>query len=358
MQICKKLNALLFLSSIEHNLLTSIIRQSILPNPITIQTMSEHSIANIIDESAVEKRRSPRKKRSQEEIAAANAEKEQKKQEREEKRIQVQQKAEEAAIKRQQLALRKEQHSTALVPGTGTFAIAAVTILALCFKNMPLTNLAFHQMFASRLIFPPKKNINKFATGGIAEECVSQLFCNVGLECANLSEDANVIDLEIQVPIPGGASSITGSTGAIKTEGLIGTNIVPLKVSLKNSGRITSPPILENYRGQKRPEIRQLPPTFIIYTETDIKRARIVYLDEEILRQGYPELSDAEFHAEIYANNDSNLTFKSGFLSKFIPRLPAEYVLNADFPEDLVGLSERNFSKLALAEVIRQLDAK
>lgn len=370
MKICKKLNALLFLSSIEHNLLTPIIRQSILPNPITIQTMSDYSIPVIEQEatSAVEKRRSPRKKRTQEEIAAANAEKEQKKQEREEKRIQVQQKAEEAVTKRQQAALRKEQHSTALVPGTGIFAIAAMTILGLCAKNMPRTNLAFRQMFASRLIFPPKKNINKFATGGIAEESVSQLFCDVGLVCANLSEDANVIDLEIQVPIPAtgaatcvastGESSITGATGAVKTEGLIGTNIVPLKVSLKNSGKITSPPILENYRGQKRPEIRALPSTYIIYTETDIKRARIVYLDEEILRQGYPGLSDAEFHAEIYANNDSNLTFKSGFLAKFVPRLPAEYVLNAEFPEDLAGLSERSFAKLALAEVIRQLGAK
>ena len=343
MQICKKLNTILFLSSIEHNLLTSIIRRPILPNLITIQTMSDHSIATIIDESAVEKKRSPRKKRSQEEIAAATAEKEQKKQEREEKRIQVQQKAEESAAKRQQAALRKEQHSTALVPGTGVMAIAAMTILGLCAKNMPRTNLAFRQMFASRLIFPPKKNINKFATGGIAEESVSQLFCDVGLVCANLSEDANVIDLEIQVPI-------INSAGANEN--------VPLKVSLKNSGRITSPPILENYRGQKRPEIRALPPTFIIYTETDIKRARIVYLDEEILRQGFSTLNDEEFHAEIYANNDSNLTFKSGFLAKFIPRLPSEYVLNADFPEDLVGLSERNFSKLALAEVIRQLDAK
>ena len=283
-----------------------------------------------------------RKRRTVEEIAAANAEKEQKKQEREEKRIQVQQKAEEAAIKRQQLAIRKEQHSTALVPGTSIFAIAAMTILGLCSKNIQRTNLAFRQMFASRLIFPPKKNINKFATGGIAEECVSQLFCDVGLVCNNLSEDANVIDLEIQVPIINSACA---------------NENVPLKVSLKNSGKIASPPILENYRGQKRPEIRALPPTFIIYTEVDIKRARIVYLDDEILRQGYPGLSDEEFNAEIYTNSDSNLTFKSGFLPKFIPRLPAEYILTADYPEDLTGLGERNFSKLALAEVIKQLDS-
>jgi len=288
---------------------------------------------------AVEQVKILRKRRTSEEIAAANAEKEQKKQEREEKRQEVLKKAEETAIKRQHLAVRKEQYSTQLVPGVGLFARAAMTILGMCSRNMPRTNLAFRQMIASRLIFPPKKNINKFATGGIAEECISQLFCDVGLECANVSEDSNVIDLVIQVPI-------------VNTDG---AEIVPLHVSLKNSGNIKSPPILENYRGQKRQEIRALPPTFIIYTEMDIKRVRIVYLDDEILRQGLSSLSDSEFHAEIYANNDSNLTFRSGFLSKFIPILPTEYILNADYPEDFTGLSECNFSKLALAEVIRQL---
>ncbi len=227
-----------------------------------------------------------------------------------------------------------------LIPGTGLFANAAMHIIDRCKKNMPRTNLAFRQMIASRLIFPPKKNINKFATGGIAEECISQLFCDVGFACVNLSEDSNVIDLEIQVPI------------YVENE----QQTVSLKASLKNSGRITSSPILENYRGQKRTEIRAIPPTFVSYTEMDIKRVRIVYLDEEILRQGFPTLNDAEFNAEIYANNDSNLTFKSGFLAKFIPRLPSEYVLYADYPEGLDRLNERNFSKLALAEVIRQLD--
>jgi len=259
-----------------------------------------------------------RKRRTTEEIAASNAEKEQKQKIREEKAI---------------------RNSEKLVPGTGNFAKAAMTILEMCSREMPRTNLAFRQMIASRIIFPPKKNINKFATGGIAEECVSQLFCNVGLCCTNLSEDANVIDLEVHVPISA-------------------EQIVQLKVSLKNSGNIKSQPILENYRGQKRTEIRPLPPTFIIYTEMDIKRVRIVYLDEEILRQGYPTLSDEEFCAEIYANSDSNLTFKSGFLPKFIPRLPAEYILTAEYPEDLTDLKERNFSKLALAEVERQLGKK
>ena len=281
-----------------------------------------------------------RKYRSVEEIAASKLEKEQKQKMREERSLQIKLEKEQKQKIREEKATR---NSGKLVPGTGIFAKAAMTILEMCSNEMSHTNLAFRQMIASRIIFPPKKNINKFATGGIAEECISQLFCNVGLVCNNLSEDANVIDLEIQVPI-------INSSGVNEN--------VPLKVSLKNSGKITSPPILENYRGQKRTEIRPLPPTFIIYTEMDIKRVRIVYLDEEILRQGYPTLSDEEFCAEIYANCDSNLTFKSGLLSKFIPRLPAEYILTSEYPEDIVDLKERNFSKLALAEVERQLGKK
>lgn len=340
----KKLNHFLFNQPQYHIPLHSIYNPSFQIDSIHSNNMSEFILNQELSDIVVPNEpKVQRKRRTTEEIAAANVEKEQKKQEREEKRQEVLKKAEEAAIKRQQLALRKEQHSTQLVPGTSIFAIAAMTILGLCSRNMPRTNLAFRQMIASRLIFPPKKNINKFATGGIAEECVAQLFCDVGLECANVSEDSNVIDLEIHVPIHQDTSE---------------QQIVPLKVSLKNSGKIASQPILENYRGQKRTEIRALPPTFIIYTETDIKRVRLVYLDDEILRQGYQDLSEEEFHREVYLNGDSNLTFRSGFLSRFIPRLPAQYILDADYPEDLAELHERNFSKLALAEVIRQLDAK
>jgi hypothetical protein len=277
-----------------------------------------------------------RKKRTPEEIAAANLEKDQKSQQREEKLLK---KAEEAAVRRQ----KKEQYSTSLVPGVGIFAQAAMTVLGACKRNMLLTNLAFRRMIASRLIFPPKKNINKFATGGVAEECISQLFCDVGFACSNLSDDSTVIDLEISVPIHQGTTE---------------EQVVPFKVSLKNSGKIANQLILENYRGNRRTEIRPLPPTFIIYTETDIKRVRIVYLDDEILRQGYSDLSEEEFQQEVYLNGDSTLTFRSGFLSRFIPRLPAEYILNADYPDDLDGLAEQSFSKLALAEVVRQLDSK
>jgi hypothetical protein len=314
---------------------------ALLSNIIHIPIISNHNI--IMSEFTetelslpIVEPKQQRKRRTPEEIASAKAEKVQKQQEKDLKKQERDQKREEIARKKESALIQKTLRSGPLVPGTGTMAIAAMTIFGLCRTNMSRVNLAFRQMIASRLIFPPKKNINKFATGGIAEECLSQLFCHLGLECSNVSEESNVIDLAIQVPIA--------------------TETVDFKVSLKNSGKISAQPILENYRGQKRPEIRPLPPTFIIYTEMDIKRVRIVYLDEEIIRQGYSDITDeAEFHREIYLNGDSNLTFKSGFLAKFIPRLPDEYIVNAEYPEDLAGLSERNFAKLALDEVIRQL---
>ncbi len=231
--------------------------------------------------------------------------------------------------------MRKEQYSHKLVPGKEISALAAMCIFNLCRRNMSRVNIAFRQMIASRTIFPPKQHINKFATGGIAEECTSQLFCDIGLVCLNNANEANVVDLEIHVNVNG--------------------EIVPLNVSIKNSGKLASQPILENYRGQKRQEIRRLPPTFIVYTETEIKRARIIYIDDEILRQGYDGLTEDEFHDQVYQNGDSSLTFRSGFLKHFIPRLPSEYILNAEYPEEMPPLEEQSFCKLALKEVMRQL---
>ncbi len=342
----KKLNGVLFSYLLRH-IPTPPITQNLSKtiNPITKSynqyTIKMTEIAHIT-EIPVEKK-APRKRRSPDEIAAEKAEKEQKRLEREDA---AKKRADALVVKQQRAELakqRKELHSTPLVPGKGLFAIAAMTLFDACRQNMSRTNLAFRHMFASRLIFPPKKNINKFATGGVAEECASQLFCDMGFECTNVSEDVNVIDLVIKVPIPVALEPVA-------------LEVVEFKVSLKNSGKLSAQPILENYRGQKRPEIRALPPTIVIYTEVETKRARMVYLDEEILLQGYPDLMEHELKAEIYANSDSNLTFKSGFLAKFIPRLPAEYILDAEVPEEFQGLEERNFSRLALAEVVRQLD--
>jgi len=247
--------------------------------------------------------------------------------------------AQEKAEKAQAKVTAKEKYEREhikLVPGILPDARAAMKI----FDNIRLNgniNRAFRRMMASRKIFNPRENINKFMTGGVAEEVVHQLIRSVGFDSQNVSAKASVIDLVMPV--------LLEPSGEVHS----------FQVSLKNSGKLGASPILENYRGKKRDEIRPLPPTLIIYTEVDIKRVRIVYLDHEILRQGYPDLSDEEFNQVVFKNEDSNLTFKSGFLPHFIPRLPDEYILNAVYPEDLPELDEKNIILLALAEVDRQL---
>lgn len=248
-------------------------------------------------------------------------------------------KKQEKETKKQTRVAKQQENSSLLQPGTGDDAQAAMKIFEACLSNPQETDRAFRRMIASRLLFPPKKNINKFMTGGCAEETVGQLISSVGITCNNVSDEATVIDLEVDVPI-----SSTGNHS--------------FKVSLKNSCNISTSPILENYRGKKRDEIRPLPSTFIIYTEVEKKSVRIVYLDHEIIQQGYPLLTGEELNAEVFKNDDSCLTFKSGFLKKFIPRLPSEYVLNGNYPEDLSFCKEQNIVKLALAEVDRQLAGK
>lgn len=284
-------------------------------------------------------------RRSKEEIAQAKAAQVQEKADKEQaKAAQVQAKADKD--KDQAKAALAQAKAVQLMAGLLPDARAAMKI----FEHIRLNgniNHAFRRMLMMRKLFNPRENINKFMTGGGAEEVVHQLILSVGFDCQNVSAKATVIDLEIKVPL--------GPTDVMPEV------IHCFKPSLKNSGKISATPILENYRGKKRDDIRPLPPTFIIYTEVDAKRVRIVYLDHEIIRRGFPTLNDEEFAQVVFKNEDSNLTFKSGFLPHFIPRLPNEYILTADYPEDLPVVPEQNIILLALAEVDRHLaihDAK
>jgi len=254
-----------------------------------------------------------------------------------------------------------------LPPGVGLDAQAAMRILDHCRGK---ANNAFRRMIAMRKIFNPAENINKFMTGGGAEEILHQLITSVGYDCTNVSAKATVIDLVIMVPdlvVPaqasgGGGGEDTAAAGAAGAAAAgaagVAAAAAPLyrfAPSLKNSGNINGSPILENYRGKKRAEIRPLPPTFIIYTEVALQRVRVVYLDHEIVVSAYPTLTAEEIGRLIYKNEDSNLTFQSGFLKDFIPRLPNEYILTADYPTDLPALKSTNIVLLALAEVDQQL---
>ena len=243
-----------------------------------------------------------------------------------------------------------------LPPGVGLDAQAAMRIFDHCRGK---ANNAFRRMIAMRKIFNPAENINKFMTGGGAEEILHQLITSVGYDCTNVSAKATVIDLVIMVPdlvVPAAAASGGEDTAAAGAAGAAGAApLYRFAPSLKNSGNINGSPILENYRGKKRAEIRPLPPTFIIYTEVALQRVRVVYLDHEIVVSAYPTLTAEEIGRLIYKNEDSNLTFQSGFLKDFIPRLPNEYILTADYPTDLPALKSTNIVLLALAEVDQQL---
>ena len=243
-----------------------------------------------------------------------------------------------------------------LPPGVGLDAQAAMRILDHCRGK---ANNAFRRMIAMRKIFNPAENINKFMTGGGAEEILHQLITSVGYDCTNVSAKATVIDLVIMVPdlvVPAQASGGGGGEDTAATGAGAAAPLYRFAPSLKNSGNINGSPILENYRGKKRAEIRPLPPTFIIYTEVALQRVRVVYLDHEIVVSAYPTLTAEEIGRLIYKNEDSNLTFQSGFLKDFIPRLPNEYILTADYPTDLPALKSTNIVLLALADVDQQLE--
>jgi hypothetical protein len=290
--------------------------------------------------AAAKSKRAPN--RSKAEIEKAKEDKKKAQAEKAEK-AQARAQATEARLKakRELAAAPVEQ----LLPGIGLDARAAMLIFDKCRGK---ANNAFRRMIMMRKIFNPAENINKFMTGGGAEEVVHQLISSAGFACKNVSAKATVIDLEVMVPISANVADTSAADAGAES-------LYRFAPSLKNSGNIKMSPILENYRGKKRDDIRPLPPTLIIYTEVALKRVRIVYLDHEIIRQGFPTLSDEERNSLIFKNEDSNLTFQSGFLNKFIPRLPTEYILNADYPEDLPTGEEKNIVLLALAEVDRQL---
>lgn len=214
-------------------------------------------------------------------------------------------------------------------------------------EGKTLLDKAFVELLVAREIFPPAENVNKFVTGGVAEDVLAELIEALGFKTQNVAATETVIDIKVDVPMEtGSSSSAAAGSGSVKTIG----------ISLKNSGGIDQQPILENYRGESKAEIRALPPTFIIYTETRAKRVRIVYLDDAILRAAYPDLDAATFNTTVYnkkadGGKESSLSFKSGFLRRTIPRLPDSYIVNATFPETIPKVEKKSITLLALEYV-------
>lgn len=194
-------------------------------------------------------------------------------------------------------------------------------------EGKTLLNRMVLELLVTRQVFNPAENVNKFISGGVAEDLMTELISNLGFPVENVAAKSTVIDIRVKF---GGEE---------------------IGISLKNSGGIDQQPILENYRGDTRTEIRPLPPTFILYTEAKCKRARIVYLDHDILRKAYPDVADEEFVAKVYKRGDSSLTFQSGLLRELIPQLPEEYVANATYPDVIPAVPVISITRLALEHV-------
>lgn len=207
----------------------------------------------------------------------------------------------------------------------------AVHILDKMRGNPDLVNRAVLELLVTRQMFDPAENVNKFITGGVAEDILAELISSLGFPTVNIAAISNVVDIRVTV----------------------GDHTIDF--SLKNSGGIDQQPILENFRGDTRTEIRPLPPTLIIYTEMKCKRARIVYIDHDILRTAFPDLSDEEFHARVYNRSDSNLTFKSGVLKNLIPRIPEAYIVNATYPDVIPMVEKKSITLLALEHVRKSM---
>ena len=225
-----------------------------------------------------------------------------------------------------------------LVPTDTPDAKAAVKILDKMRENSKVVDNAFLEMFVSREIFNPAENVNKFVTGGVAEDVITDLIDKLGFPTTNVAAVKTVIDIETDV------------------EGH------KIGISLKNSGGIQQQPILENYRGESKADIRDLPPTLIIYTETKNKRARIVYLDHAILKQAFPDLEAKEFNAKVYnkkedGDKQASLSFKTGLLASIVPKLPDAYIVNATFPEKIPKVEKKSITLLAL-EYVRKAMAE
>lgn len=203
-------------------------------------------------------------------------------------------------------------------------------------EGLVLLNRVVVRVLVVRVMTPPAKNPNKFATGNTTENLLVDLINALeGYLAVNVADIKPVIDIEVYVPS--------------------GEKVHMVGISVKSSGSIDSQPILENYRGESKSDIRKLPPTLIMYTEVVAKRARLVYLDHDILVSAFPGLTPAEFNAKVYnkkADGDSqaSLSFRSGLLANLIPRLPESYIVNATFPTKIPKVKEISIASLLLRE--------
>lgn len=173
------------------------------------------------------------------------------------------------------------------------------------------TPVAIEDMYVLRKMFPPALNVNKFAVGSAVEDMFTDLLNACGFACENVAASTNVIDIYVT------------------------DEDEKYPFSIKNTGKLGSGIILENYRGKKK-EIPKLPPSFIIATGD--KEFTLMYLDDEILQ--------LTADRDIYNHADSNLTMRGGFVKDMSIRLPDEYVVRFPAPVLPADIPVQNISRI------------
>lgn len=153
----------------------------------------------------------------------------------------------------------------------------------------PNTSAMITKLYASRKLFPPRLNVNKFVIGAVVEEYFTRHIVECGFACVNTAANTTVTDICVD-----GEHSYS-----IKSCAAIGRDV-----------------ILENYRGQKK-DIPTFPPTFLIALDETVGTT-IMYLDDQIV-------NNAVYAKERYRHSDSNLTLRGSFIRHLHKTLADEY---------------------------------
>jgi hypothetical protein len=171
-----------------------------------------------------------------------------------------------------------------------------------------------YNMLASKKLFPPKLNVNKFAIGSVIEELFARQVSSYNIQCENVSAGSTEIDLVIE-----------GCGYSIK------------------STQSVSDIILENYRGKQGEMKETCAPTFWVLLEPT--QSRIIYFDNDTIGR-------CAYAGEIYKQSDSTLYLRAKFLKYMLTVMDPEHVVSYKVSE-LPPLEPLSLGSI-LADVVEQ----
>lgn len=199
----------------------------------------------------------------------------------------------------------------------------ALSLLAKIKEN-PASPSIIEAIYAVRMQYNPKKNLNKFLVGTAVEQVLVELIRTCGYECTNVASTETIIDILVH--------------DAERT----------FPFSLKSIRKLGSAVILENYRGQKR-EIKDLAPTIIAVVGD--KELTLAYVDNDLVLKSGVALDS------VYTHADSNLSMKGKFVKAMIKHpLSPDFVIQIPVPE-MPALPEEDIAALLIANARASLAA-